>query len=126
VPTPEPPGIAKPAPALDQEAAALQQRMAEGLLCGVCRGDIKAADARLECTSLRPNCDRDHHTCVVGQFSHLYRPKEVAVEQQREAKWRCMVCSDMCAVCVDQDCGELALLPVRRSGAKAHQRHWRR
>ena len=53
-PWPEPPGIAKPAPALDQEAAALQKRMAEGLFCGVCRRDIKAADARLECMSHVP------------------------------------------------------------------------
>ena len=77
--------------------------------------------------SLRPNCDREyHHTCVVGQFSHLYRPKEVAVPQQRESKWRCMVCSDMCAVCVPAT-KIVANQPFYRCGvcgAKAHQRHW--
>jgi len=127
VPTPEAPGIATPAPTLGQEAAALLQQMAGGLLCGVCQGDIKASDARLECTSLRPNCEREyHHACVLDQFGHLYCNKEVAVPQPQNSKWRCMVCSDMCAVCTPAT-KIVANQPFYRCGfcgAKAHQRHW--
>jgi len=125
VSTPEAPGLA---PGVGQEAAALLHQMAGGLLCGVCQGEVKTSDARLECTSLRPNCEREyHHACVIGQFGHLYRTKEVAVPQTRDSRWRCMVCSDMCAVCVPAaKIG--ANQPFYRCGscgAKAHQLHWR-
>jgi hypothetical protein len=48
----------------------------------MCGGEFKAGDARLECTSLRPDCQREYHlACVVGQFGNLYRAKDVAVPQ---------------------------------------------
>ena len=108
-------------------AAALHELVAAGLACGVCKAELKVSDVRLECTSLRPNCLREYHPlCVGGQFGHLYRAKELAVPQPIDSKWRCMVCSDMCAACVPAaKIG--AHQPFYRCcvcGAKAHQRHW--
>ena len=65
--------------------------------------------------------------CVVGQFGNLYRAKDVAVPQLRESTWRCMICSDLCAVCVPAariGC-KYPFYRCGSCGAKAHQHHWR-
>jgi hypothetical protein len=125
---PDASGIAEPTPTPGQTTEALRQQMVAGLVCGVCRGELKAGAAKLECTSLRPDCQREYHPeCVVGpQFGRLYRASEVAVPQPRDSKWRCMVCADVCAVCVPA-AKIVAHEPFYRCGycgAKAHQRHW--
>ena len=82
------------------QTAALQELVAAGQACGVCQAELADSDVRLECTSQRPNCQREYHPlCVGGRFGHLYRAKDLTIPQPEESKWRCMVCSDVCAVC---------------------------
>jgi hypothetical protein len=126
---PAAPGIGEPAPAQGQALEShLQKQVASGMVCGVCKVELKDSDTRLECKSLRPACQRVYHaTCVANKFRHLYHTKQLAVPQDVKAKWRCMACSDICAVCA----------PATKIGAgqpyyvcgfcreKAHQGHWR-
>ncbi len=109
-------------------ATHLQQQVAAGVVCGVCKVEVKDSDMRLECTSLRPDCQREYHaTCVVAKFRHLYRTKQLEVPQDEKSKWRCMACSDICAVCTPATrigAGQ-PFYVCGFCGAKAHQRHWR-
>jgi hypothetical protein len=120
--------IAGPVPVQGQASAThFQQQVAAGVVCSVCKVDLKDSDTWLECTSLRPNCQRKYHiTCVVAKFSHLYRTKQLEVPQDKKAKWRCMSCSDMCAVCVPaaKIVANQPFYNCCNCGSKAHQDHW--
>ena len=115
-------------PVLAQAVAALQALVAEGQACGVCQAELKDSDVRLECTALRPyDCLREYHPrCVAERFGHLYRRKELATPQPRDSKWRCMVCSDICAVCAPaaRIVANEPFYVCGFCGSKAHQRHW--
>jgi hypothetical protein len=80
-------------------AATLQELVAASQACGVCQAELADSDVRLECTS-QPNCQREYHLLCVGDwFGHLYRAKDLSIPQPKDSKWRCMLCSDVCAVC---------------------------
>ena len=91
------------------------------------QAELADSDVRLECTSQRPNCQRKYHPLCVGRrFGHLYRAKDLTIPQPEDSKWRCMVCSDVCAVCAPAAKIE-PNEPFYRCGccgSKAHQRHW--
>ena len=115
---------AVPGPA---SAASVQQPVSAGLVCAVCRCELTAGDARLKCQSKRPICGREYHSaCVVSRFGHLYGARTVAVPQSTDSKWRCMVCSDMCAVCVPaaKIVANQPFYNCCNCGSKAHQDHW--
>ena len=115
---------AVPGPA---SAASVQQPVSAGLVCAVCRCELTAGYARLKCRSKRPICGREYHSaCVVSRFGHLYGARTVAVPQSTDSKWRCMVCSDMCAVCVPaaKIVANQPFYNCCNCGSKAHQDHW--
>ena len=87
--------VAALAPA--QTVATLQELVTAGQACGVCQAELADSDVRLECTS-QSNCQREYHPLCVGDwFGHLYRAKDLSIPQPKDSKWRCMLCSDVCA-----------------------------
>ena len=110
-------------------ALLLQEHVASGLVCGVCKVELFDTDECLECTSKVPDCERQYHaTCVVTGFGKLYSQKELKMPQPRQSKWRCMACSDICVVCVPATkivAGAAhAFYRCQYCKAKAHQHHW--
>jgi hypothetical protein len=64
---------------------------------------------------------------VSAAVSFASSAKDVAEPQLPESTWRCMICSDLCAVCVPA-ARIGSKYPFYRCGnceAKAHQQHWR-